>query len=109
MFAKIVLYNLIEKVSPRNRISILVLKDIVCKFGYIYILIGFLSAITLALQIIGIAIILSSFNGNLHLPFHLEDNLMFRSFNKQGLIIVSFFILSLSAVFMFLARKLIVY
>jgi hypothetical protein len=109
VFAGTPIRNVLEHVHSKNLVSVLVLKDIFYKFWSQYILIGFYSSVTIGLQIIGIAIILSSFNGNLHLPFGLEDRFLLKSMDKQKLIILSFFILSLSSVFMFLARKVTVH
>jgi ABC-type multidrug transport system fused ATPase/permease subunit len=109
VFTGTAIRNVLENVRSKNLVSVLVLKDIFYRFWSQYILIGFYSSVTIGLQIIGIAIILSSFNGNLHLPFGLEDRFLLKSMDKEKFIILSFFILSLSSVFMFLARKVIVH
>jgi len=109
MSIKITPFDIITKSFFKDRISILVLKDIFYKFWHFYILIGLFSAITLALQIIGIAIIVSSFNENMVLPFHIEKSFLFASLDKQTLILLSFLVLSLSSFFMLFARKVIVY
>jgi len=89
----------------KNNVGILVLKDIMLNFWHQYILIGILSAFSFIFQMIGISIIISSFNGNFHLPLNLHNKLL-NWFNDYQLVILSFFILSASTFLMFTGRKL---
>lgn len=100
-----ILQKLMEKYSPKKRVSILVLSDISQKFWHIYFLIGILSAITVLFQVLGLSMVLSSFNGDFSLPFNLDEILM-KKVDELTIIVLSFFILSLSAAMMFFSRKL---
>lgn len=97
--------KLMEKYSPKNRISTLVLSDISQKFWHIYFLIGILSALTVVFQVTGLSIILGSFNGDFSLPFNF-DKILVENVDKLTMIVLAFFVLSLSAVMMFFSRKL---
>ncbi len=86
--------------------TLLVLKDIIANFWIQYLIIGILSAFSFVLQTIGVSVIISSFNSKLDLPFNL--NTIILSLINSGYIVFagSFICLSLSAVLLFLARKI---
>jgi hypothetical protein len=100
-----ILHIIIQKLSLKNDITTLVLKDILLNLWHKYIFIGFLSALAFLFQLIGISIILGLFRNNIKLPFDLHDKLL-NGFSDHYLIIFSFVILSISAMLMFVARKI---
>ncbi len=96
--------NLLPKFLNRGQISLLVLRDIFSQFWHNYLLIGILSGISFAFQLIGFTTILSSFTGRMILPLHLEE--AFKHFDKFSTISVGFIILVLSSILTFWARLL---
>ncbi len=96
---------IIQKLSLKNEITTLVLRDIFINFWHRYMFIGFLSAFAFLFQIIGISIILGIFRDNIKLPLNLHDKFLYW-LGDYHLVIFSFVVLSISAMLMFAARKL---